>query len=225
MAGGAFLTIQKAINVAASLDFNGFNVTIHVGAGTYAGAVSFSGPFVGTGSNGLLQLTGDTTTPSNVILSGGIGVTNGCIVYLGGFKMTSLVFCSSCGVLNINGQMGYGAVGGQHMLVTYGGSVNISANYTISGNATIHWLVKQAGRITAVGITITFSGTITFSSLFAYASQGGGILEVNGITWVGTFTGQRFNAELCGGIITGGGGINYFPGTVAGTTTSPGWYQ
>ena len=66
-AGGAFLTIQKAINtVANDIDLAGYNVTIQVAAGTYTGAVTVSAPWVGAGN---VTLLGDTTTPSNVVLS------------------------------------------------------------------------------------------------------------------------------------------------------------
>jgi hypothetical protein len=223
-AGGAFLTIQKAINVTSGLDLNGFNTTIQVGAGTYAGTISVLGPFIGGGATGTVSLLGDTTTPTNVILSNGISVGNAAVLTMGGFKTTAVISVSNYGVLNITGKMDIGASGSQHFNVYYGGVCNITAGYTISGDASIHWLVKQSGRITCTNVPITVTGR-TFSSLFAYASQGGGILEVNGITWTGTFTGQRYQAEYSGGIITGGGGVNYFPGSIAGVTNSPGWYQ
>ena len=48
--GGAFLTIQKAVEAVAALDLSTYNVTIQVGAGTYPGTITLTGPFVGTGS-------------------------------------------------------------------------------------------------------------------------------------------------------------------------------
>lgn len=223
-AGGAFLTIQKAINTTYLLDLSGFVVTIQVGAGTYAGGAAFSGPFIGPGSTGLVQLVGDTTTPANVNIPS-VSCVNAAVAYLGGFKMSGVVSSFNFGILNINGKMEYGSVGGgQHFNCYYNGAINISANYTISGAAGIHWLAKQGGRITAVGVGVTITGTPAIG-LFAYASQGAALLEINGITWTGTFTGQRYQTEFAAGIVTGGAGVNYIPGTVAGVTTSPGWYQ
>jgi len=225
-AGGAFLTIQKAINVAYGLDFNGFIVTIQVGAGTYAGSITFTGPFLGTGATGYLQLTGDNTTPANVVLSGGLFCTNAAVASVGGFKMTSAVQAYSAGILNINNKMEYGSVGGgQHLNAYYNGAIQITAGYSITGNAGIHWLAKQGGRITCVGVTINFAAGLTFT-LVAYVSQGAAVLEINGNTFTGTApTGQRYQAEFAGGIVTGGAGVNYIPGSVAGVTNSPGWYQ
>ena len=47
---GAFATIQKAVDIALSIDFSIYNVTIQIAAGTYAEAVFISAKHVGTGS-------------------------------------------------------------------------------------------------------------------------------------------------------------------------------
>jgi hypothetical protein len=226
-AGGAFLTIQKALNAVTVLDLNNNAVTIQVGPGTYTGSISQSVPFTGLGS---VSLVGDTTTPSNVLISGPtITVANAAILSVAGFKVVpsggQALSASTYGILNVTGKMEYGTSSSQHMIAAYGGVINISAAYTISGGATIHWLAKMAGRITATGLTITLSGTPAFSSLFAYSSQGGGVLEVNSNTFSGSATGVRYLAEYGGGIITGGAGANYLPGNSAGSAPSPGWYQ
>lgn len=49
--GGAFLTIQKALNVVlGKLDLSGFNVTAQVAAGAYTSAIGFASPQVGAGN-------------------------------------------------------------------------------------------------------------------------------------------------------------------------------
>jgi hypothetical protein len=65
-AGGAFLTIQKAIDTVASIDLGPFNVTIQVRAGTYTSGATVTGPWLGSGT---VTLLGDTATPSNVVIS------------------------------------------------------------------------------------------------------------------------------------------------------------
>jgi len=224
-AGGAFLTINKALAVITTLDLNSYTATVSVAAGTYAGAITQAVPFVGLGT---VQVTGDTTTPSNVVIQGGIQLSNAAVLSIGGFKTTTSfqgISVTSNAILNVTGKMEYGAAGGQHLLVTYGGAVVISADYTISGGAAIHWLCKQGGRVVCVGRTITLTGTPAFSSMFAYATQGAAVMEVYGNTFSGSATGVRYTTEYAAGIITGGGGANYLPGNSAGTATSPGWYQ
>ena len=88
--GGALLTIQKAIDTVAALDISTYSVTIQVGAGTYTVPASVSGPWVKSGS---VTLVGDTTTPSNVVVS--VSGTLACIsvsgcgrLNVGGFKLT-----------------------------------------------------------------------------------------------------------------------------------------
>lgn len=63
--GGAFLTIQKAIDVASALDTGIYSVTIQVGAGTYTAANTLKS-YVGAGP---IVIVGDETTPSNVVIS------------------------------------------------------------------------------------------------------------------------------------------------------------
>ena len=71
--GGAFLTIQKAVNCVAALDLSTYNVTIQVGAGTYTGSTVVAKPFTGAGT---VTISGDTTTPANVLIStSGVGIT------------------------------------------------------------------------------------------------------------------------------------------------------
>ena len=57
--------MQKAIDTVASLDLGIFDVTIQLGNGSYTGANVFK-TLVGAGQCIIL---GDTTTPSNVVIS------------------------------------------------------------------------------------------------------------------------------------------------------------
>src|SRR3954453_8074970 len=90
--GGAFLTIQKAIDTAAALDLSIYNVTIQVADGSYGGAVVVSGAWVGSGS---VTLQGNTTTPGNVgITTAGAGaaalsVQSGSRLSVTGLKLVS----------------------------------------------------------------------------------------------------------------------------------------
>src|SRR5262245_35229457 len=76
-AAGAFLTIQKAVDtISASLDLNGFTVTVQVADGTYTGAVALKN-VVGFRTSGDLVIQGNAGSPTNVVVSptGGNGFT------------------------------------------------------------------------------------------------------------------------------------------------------
>jgi hypothetical protein len=67
--GGAFLTVQKAVNIiAATLDLGGSAVTVQIADGTYTGAVSLK-EVVGYSAPGCLVIQGNNSTPANVVIS------------------------------------------------------------------------------------------------------------------------------------------------------------
>jgi hypothetical protein len=103
-----------------------------------------------------------------------------------------------------------------------GGMVEITGNYSISGNAGSHWIAVQ-GQVRCQGRTITLTGTRAFSAAFAEA-QDPGLVIVDGNTFSGAATGKRYNAVSNGVIRTNGAGANYLPGDAAGTTTTGGQY-
>ena len=71
--GGAFLTIQKAIDVVAALDISTYTVTIQLGnTGTFTGNVAVNAPWIGTGD---VILAGDAATPANTVIANSGGVS------------------------------------------------------------------------------------------------------------------------------------------------------
>jgi hypothetical protein len=226
---GAFLTIQKALDVAKALDLAGHTITVQVAAGTYTASILVDVPWLG----GNVILRGDTSTPANVILShnayGAFTVSAG-ILSVEGFRIqnsaaSSLgngILVSNNAVVNISGNMTFAACTRAHMELLSGGSVNVNAGYTISGNAPNHWLLNT-GNIVLSGQTITLSGAPAFSSTFLNAQNRAGATVYNA-TFTGSATGKRYNATLNAVINTFGGGASYFPGDVAGTTATGGQY-
>lgn len=229
-AGGAFLTIQKALNVAATLDCGTFNLTIQVAAGTYTGAITLP-PLIGSGT---FTLQGDVATPANVIISvtgasRGISASNSGSWTIKGFRVqtiTSGVCIYVWGNTSLNlGEMDYGVCAdAYHVQVTGGGRVNFIANYTISGNSTwAHIGAAYGAYVVYWSITVTASGTRAFTQAFIESTCG--IVDSGGCTFVGTFTGRRFVVANNGLIRTNSGGLNYFPGNVPGTVNSSGVYD
>jgi hypothetical protein len=229
-AGGAFLTIQKAVDTVASIDLSIYNVTIQVRSGTYTGAVVVNKPFIGSGT---VTLQGDTSTPSNVVISttsaSCIVVQNGAALNVAGFKLQtttsgSCLVSSTNAAITVTGLMDYGAAVSIHITASTFASINITANYTISGGASNHFFSQQFGRITfsSTSITVTLSGTPAFSGSFAFAQRIAFIFA--GVVYSGSATGTRYAVQSNSIIDANGGGASALPGNAAGSTATQGLY-
>ncbi|MFN6950993.1 MAG: DUF2793 domain-containing protein [Albidovulum sp.] len=226
--GGAFLTIQKAVDTVASLDISIYAVTISVADGTYTAAVALKS-LVGSGA---VTIQGNTGTPSNVLIS----TTSVSAVSVDGVRGTwllngmkiqtatsghgiSMSANSSLSISNVN----FGACANSHIRVD-GAAITILTGYTIDGGAQRHWLAQRGGRIFKSGsITVTLTGTPAFSTAFA-DSQLVSLMQVNGITFSGSATGARYSVTLNAVIDTIGGGASYLPGDSAGSAATGGQY-
>jgi len=227
--GGAFLTIQKAVDVVSyTLDFAGYAVTIQVGDGTYTSGISMR-PMTGGSA---LTIQGNSTTPSNVVISttsanaasNGVG---GISLVLKDMKLTtttsgSCISCSSGGYVTVSG-INFGSCANNHISCQQFGRVSLSGNYAISGGAQSHYFFSGYGYISGGSKTVTITGTPAFSVAFAYANTPAG-LENYSFTWSGSATGKRYDISANAVIFTGGGGVNYFPGSVDGTNPSGAQY-
>lgn len=224
----AFLTIQAGMNAALSYDLNGFNITIQVGAGTYTTGVSMSQTQVGSG---YIILSGDVTTPSNVIINTSAGhnitVENGARLNVQGFRLintaNSLVLASYQSVVTITGKMEFGATTGHQLYSVYSGVLSVGANYSIVGSGASHWAADRGGVLVSQSRTLTLTGTPSFSTGFAYSDINGSIL-CNGNTFSGSATGARYYVQTGGVIQTYGGGATALPGNAAGGVGAGGIY-
>lgn len=241
----AFRQPQKAVDVTSRLNTNGKPVTILYGTpgvfGFFSG-ISVTAPWIG---GGIVQISGDTTTPSNCLVQAvgnAISVSGpGSQVIVQGMKLSAT--------------FGAGSSGGNDVAVSDGATVGVGIMEF--GQADLSWLnATSRGRITLVGTAYTMSATAPFP---LYVFDGGWIdtdatqnrtftltanitvttfasaLLQSGISFhhtadvfsLGAFTvtGQRFQTFLKGSINTAGGGINYFPGTVAGVNSSGGSFD
>ena len=222
--GGAFLTLQKAIDVVAGLDLSIYSVTINIStSATYAGA-TVSAPFIG-GPGSSVTISGDTTTPTNVVMSSPLIVQNFARVGIEGVDFTTSsngIEADSGAVVEITGNTNFGACSSNHIFVK-DAFVLVSANYTIDGGAFSHWQTNYGGYIRCISRTITLSGTPAFNT-FAYCANLGR-MEVNADTFSGSATGIRYRVDENGVINTAGGGATYFPGdTAAAAPTTGGQY-
>ena len=227
--GGAFLTLQKALDVAATIDFSGYAVTIQIADGTYT-ASTIIPRMVGQAGRSSLVIKGNNSTPANVVLTQAtsfgatVTVPQGTAVTI---KDLQVVATNGYSFYNLGGELAYQNIdfgtAGQYHVFAEGGFTTASGNYTISGNAISHFVAAASGAYIKVqSVTITASGSRAFTN-FANAQQGGTLIS-NGCTFSGTFTGVRYSATMNGQIQTYGGGASYFPGNSAGSTATGGQY-
>lgn len=231
-AGGAFLTLQKAMDIVAGIDFAGYAVTVQVGNGTYTAGFTFP-VTVGQLTVSGLTVRGDTTTPDNVIISttsaNCVALQSGARGYVEGFELRTTTSGGCIDARGVGahlqfGAMRFGVCAGSHIAVGNGATVtNVSTNYTISGAAAIHWYSDTNGQIYIQSRTITISGTPAFSVAFAYAITGS-VQPINGNTFSGAATGVRYTVNTNAVIFTNGGGATYLPGGTAGSTATGGQY-
>lgn len=229
--GGAFLTIQKAINVISTdLDLGIYDVTVNVNDGTRTAAITLKRFLSGGGK---VYLVGNAATPANCVIS---TTSASCFTaddYAGtysldGFKLVTATSGTSMSISGLSSSIlfkniDFGAAATAHISVTNGALCQASGNYAITGAAPWHYGAFSNGIITVSSRTVTITGTPAFSSAFCLA-QTTGIVVANGNTYSGSATGSRYNISLNAIAITAGGGANYFPGGTAGTTATGGQY-
>lgn len=224
--GGAFLTIQKAINSVSVLDIAIYNVAIQLADGTYSSPIVINGPWVGSGT---VTLQGNAGTPSNVLLtSAGATITasNGASINLEGFKVTStgnfnLLAESRASVTFSN--LDVGVCAAHQIRANTGASIRCTGNYAISGGAWAHLVALEGGVIFVQAATLTISGTPAFSVGFCDLNFCG-IIEADGNTFVGSATGKRYSVGTNSVLFVAGAATTYLPGNATGTTATGGQY-
>ena len=224
--GTPFLTIQKAIDVVASLDISIYNVTIQVADGTYTGGASVNSPWVGSGT---VTLNGNNTTPSNVFINaagqcitvqsqGRLNISN---AKLQGTGYVTLYAVSGANISASN--IVYGTSGGEIIRSESNAIITLSGSHTFTAGANIG-IGTQGGQLYSNGASFIFAGSPTFNNPAFCASSYLGMIQSFSNTFTGTFVGTRYYASANSIIFTNGGGVNYFPGTIAGSVATGGQY-
>lgn len=233
--GKALATIQKAVDIAFSYPPSQFTITIHVADGTYVGAVStptYGGPNI--------VIDGNSTTPANVVAS---NTTSGAHCF--SVQGPNTVTVKNLKVQNSGAGNGGGFVASNGGMLTTmntvngaiasgpvwegfgGGQIIIAGNHVHAGGFATGIMAIFGGQVQiASSLSITISTPVTAGTSYAYSTSHGGIfLNAPNTVWSGsTVTGTRYLAGLNSVISVNGGGVNVFPGTVAGSTASGGQY-
>lgn len=231
-AGGAFATVQKAVDTIANLDLGTQQATIQVADGTYA-------PFELRSCVGALapRIVGNTTTPANVLISAtaasvnAVRAVNAGAWVLGGLKLqasgsdASGVRAEGRTTITITNFTEFGACASRHMFARGGASIYVAANTRITGTSQTFFEAAYAGSYFeyAGGYTCTIVG----NPAVGYATVVAGLCSVvviNAITFSGSATGMRYAVGTNSVIQTFGHGANYFPGDSVGTNDGSGFY-
>jgi hypothetical protein len=228
--GGAFLTIQKAIDTVTGLDLGNYDATIQIASGTWTENLTLK---TVTGA-GTAILRGDPVTPANVTLSISAGTALITATKIEGlWRLDGLKLTTSGGTrhgLLVTGakvdfqNIEFAAHTGDHMRVQdSGGLVTATGPYTISGGGVSHQYAAAHGMIRTFGVAVTLTGTPSFSAAYARADSLG-LFRSNGMSFSGSASGTRYTVDSNAVIYTAGGGPTYFPGSGAGTTANGGQY-
>lgn len=228
-AGGAFLTIQKAIDTIASLDCSIYNLTIQIADGTYTGA-NILKSIIGSG---YVTIQGNSGTPANVLINStgtpfaATGVTNLYII------KDLKIITSANGIQAIGAptyirfsNIVFGATTGSHLYADgFGTKIEAVGNYSIVGSTgQAHIQCVGGGKVAISGKTITLTGTPNWGAFFIWMDRGLCMVEAFGCTFSGSATGTRYTSSNNSVIFTAGAGLTYLPGSVNGSVSSGGLY-
>ena len=222
--GGAFLTIQKAVDVAVSLDLSLYLINIQCDAATRTSSIVLKS-YIGIGP---ISIIGDAVTPSNCVIS-----TTSASCFTGtdvgrwtvqGFKIQTttsgegffIIGKSDLTLKNID--YGVMASGGSHHAIYNGARVNRTAGFTISGGGYNH-IAAVNGYFTSAGMAGVITGTPAFSNAYVNISRGSGATITD--TYTGTATGKLYDVSLNSWLLSGG---TTMPGNSAGSTATGGQY-
>jgi hypothetical protein len=223
--GGAFATIQKAVDSAVSIDPQEFFITIQLADGTYNQTVFLPYQY---GKN-VITITGNASVLSAVIVNG-----SGSHTFLseGWWKIQhveirnetvnfSNIFCQFESFLALGEGIVFGAAT-THVTAYYGGQIYTGGDFRISGNATYAFLANFGGFIYIANDQCIFVGSRTFSGAFIYSGNYSTV-RATAFTYSGTTpTCTRYIVTNNSVIQTANTSTSYFPGNVNGSASNGG---
>lgn len=236
-AGSPFADANHAYSwLQNTIDTGGYAITIAEAAGSYTQPLVFSGPLVaqsvpvnltGTGAGSTLHSC-TTANASTITTQDGASVTvNSMTISNAASGTTAALLGGGVGTqLNVGTGVAFGACQGFRILVILYASCLISGSYSETGNCTNGLGALTGGVIDyPFAVTVTMTGTPNYSGAYVSVSVGGIIfIPSTLVSFSGSATGTRYSVND-GSVFTAGGGANFLPGSIAGTTTSNGVYQ
>ncbi|BEV00062.1 hypothetical protein [Novosphingobium olei] len=160
--GGAFQTLQRAINAAYALDCNGYNVTIQVANGIYNAGMQIFGKLLNAYDNGNqpLRIIGNESSPTSVV----INPTNADALRMGD-KATALI----AGMQLKTTASGSGISASDHAYLEMR-NVDIGACATETFQTNAYAVVRAVGPVSVSGGSNSFVHA-TKRSLVSFSDQ------------------------------------------------------
>ncbi len=228
-AAGAFRTIQKAVDIAASLDLGIYDAAILVGAGTWTSTTVLK-TLVGAGKVVIKGAVSDTT--STIISTTGADGFTGSFVGKYHFEWLKIqttttgycIYAQGGGAVVTWGNVNFGATAFMHVSGGSGAAFEAVGNYSISGGGLAHASSYDSATVRIIGVTVNLSGTPGFTQAFVAAERASSIVVAN-TTFSGAATGSRYRASSNGVVASGGAGETYLPGNTAGVKQTGGQYE
>ena len=228
-AAGAFKTIQRAIDDAASLDLGIFNVIIQIADGTYAGGLVLKAAL----GAGQVRIQGNDAAPENVVITSTQDSISG--LNFGLYRLSGVTLRGTVRNIFVEGNSSYleignirfGAMGvsitSSHCQGSRGATVAAVGplNFTVNC-ATLVWSNLKA-TVTVRNTQISFSAGLTVSQ-HGFRGTVQGLVDAINVSFVGSFTGPRYQVQGLSLLWTNGAGESFIPGSSAGVAESGGVY-
>ncbi|WP_192963770.1 DUF2793 domain-containing protein [Phycobacter azelaicus] len=216
--GGAFATVQKAINTALTLDNGPNSVAIALAPGSYGEAVVIDRPLIGSGP---LQITGNAGAPASVSLDR-VTCRDGAHVRLEGVALVAAdALRAEAGArVELADLHLIGSGTGLHLdsaeITCSGTDLFLGSALTGLANLRGHARLRASGSSFTLGTGITWTSGALDLSGFCHA-------DLTGVVFAGDTAGCAGPRYLLaqGAILdSGGAGGSFVPGSTPGTSSS-----
>ncbi len=222
-AGGAFATIQNAVDAMMRLDCGNYDVTINVAAGTYPEAVTVSGLVLGSGT---YKLRGDPAAPETVKIDRAIFEKN-TMISMEGFEFTGgngvIVRSRAQATLGAARFSGSGAAISMRDAFLDCNYATLEFASTITSIATMY----NYANLSMYGTNLVIDANINWGASGAFYMRSFCLAWLQAAQFSGqtaSCVGRRYNVGLNSALNTAGQGASFIPGDGAGTVEAGGQY-
>lgn len=241
---GPWQSLQHAMDVISTYNLNGHDITV-----LGANSVNYRPVSLKTmAGSGNVFWTGNAATPDACLIDGN-GTSTTCVVagnagsahVLNGWAVRSSGSYSNDAMNGVHifgsgtrvelKSMSYGPCPGGHIAAEQGSTLILTGPEKVYGGCAgstggngAHVSASTAAQIqTPAPMSCTVSAAVSFAAGWITASFGA-IVQIlytgSAVVNPGNVTGQRYNVSANAVLSTNSGGINYYPGTVAGTAVT-----
>lgn len=229
-AGGAFLTIQKAVDVAASLDLGIYDITIRC-RGVFSSTTVLKS-IIGSGRVVIRGDADDTLTMSVAVSGTSVNAFEFGPGFQGTYRLQYMAISSAGGSGVTTGGAGpanveianvaFGACNFYHVWAASNQVIDFVGPCSISGGS-FAFARSSDSAVVRMNQAFTLTGTPAFGSGFVVSERAAGIVATLA-SFIGSATGNRYQVTLNAYIFVNGAGASFLPGSSAGVASTGGQY-